>query len=382
MRLAARGAVRRMARHRYALAVVGFVAFATAAVAFGPRAFEAGFLLASQDDPVALSDHALSKSFDAAVATREIESALAAGDAELAASFLDLARDRGVVMPDHLIEQVTSANAASASALRAVGQFAHGFVVGEPDDMAGLVGTVAGDLFVFGDVRDAVREGVRFASGEKADELILGLACVGIAVTAGTYATLAAGTPARAGLSLMKAARKSGRIGTEMAEGLGRSLREVVDGPALRHAFASASLTRPAVAVRAAREAVKVEKAQGLVRFVGDVGRVQAKAGTRTALDGLKVSRTPRDMTRVARLAEAKGTQTRAILKLLGRGAIALTAALFDLALWLLWAAVTLFGLVSSLKATVERATARYLSGRRRRRARAERALAALAARG
>ena len=57
----------------------------------------------------------------------------------------------------------------------------------------GLAGTALGDLFVFGDIRDAVREGARLATGGAADELVLGLACAGLAITAGTYATLGAG---------------------------------------------------------------------------------------------------------------------------------------------------------------------------------------------
>ena len=61
-----------------------------------------------------------------------------------------------------------------------------------------------------------MREGSRLATGEKADELILGLAGVGLAITAGTYATLGAGTPARVGLSLAKVARKTGRMSADL----------------------------------------------------------------------------------------------------------------------------------------------------------------------
>ena len=103
--------------------------------------------------------------------------------------------------------------------------------------------------------------------------------------------------------------------------------------------------------MRAAREAVKVEKADGLVRLVSDVGRVQTKAGTQAALDGLKLAEGPREMSRIAALAEKKGSKTRAILKTLGRGAILLSVASFNLAAWVLGAILTLFGFVSSAKA-------------------------------
>jgi hypothetical protein len=360
-----------MTRVRIALPFVMALAFAGAGLALVPRALESGFLIASQDDPVALADHAVARAFDAATAAREIDAALAAGDADLARSFLELARDRNVSVDAERVAKVEAANAAAATATRSLESFARGFITGEPEDMSGLAGTAVGDLFVFGDIRDALREGSRLASGQEADELILGLACVGLAVTAGTYATIGAAAPVRAGITVVKAARKTGRIGGQLAGWIGRSLREVVDWTALHHAVRGASLTAPSAAVRAAREAVKVEKARDLTRLVGDVGRVQARAGTQAALDGLKLAEGPRDMSRIARLAAAKGGKTRAILKLAGRAAIVLTMGTFHLASWIFWAMLTGFGLLSSLKRTAERMTERHCARRRLRRARA-----------
>jgi hypothetical protein len=311
----------------------------------------------------------LDLSFDASVAGREMEAALAAGDADLAASFLALARDRNVAVDPGLAGRVEAAQAAAGSAGHAIGSFAQGLITGEPADMAGLAGTAVGDLVVFGDIRDALREGTRLATGQPTDELILGLACAGLAVTAGTYATAGVGAPVRLGLSLAKAARATGRMSAHLAQWVGRSLREVVDVGALGRAVGGATFTGPVIAVRAAREAVKVEKADGLVRLVSDVGRLQTKAGTQAALDGLKLAEGPREMSRIAVLAEKKGSKTRAILKTLGRGAILLSVASFNLAAWVLGAILTLFGFVSSAKAGVERVTFRHLARSKERRA-------------
>jgi hypothetical protein len=357
---------------RIAVPLALAVVFALAARAAVPRAFEAQFLLAAQDDPVALSDHAVAHSFDAAVAAREIDAALAAADPDLAMSFLALARERDLPVEPALADRVERANARMATAERSFGNFARGLVVGEAEDISGLAGTAVGDLFVLGDVRDALREGTRLAAGRDGDELVLGLACVGLAVTAGTYATVGAAAPARVGLTVVKAARKTGRLGGAMAAWINRSLREVIDWTALKRVINSASIAEPAAAMRGVRGAVKVEKAQELVRLVGDVGRVQARAGTRAALDGLKLAEGSRDMSRIARLAAAKGGKTRAILKLAGRGAIVLTMGTFNLATWLLWAIVTLLGFVSSLKRMTERITERYCVRRRRRLTRKE----------
>jgi len=341
------------------------IGYAVAALIIVPRGIEAESILALEDEPAKIVDYGLDRIVSPDVIRREIEAALAANDADLAKSFVDLAQDRGIVVDPPLAEKVMAAVADANSTTHMAETFARGFVTGEPDDVVGLAGTALGDFFVFGDVRDAVREGTRLASGEHADELVLGLACIGLAITAGTYASFGAATPARIGVSVAKAARKAGRMSAGITDWIGRSLREIIDWPTLSRALAGASLTEPALAVRAAREAVKVEKAGGLMQLVRNVGRVQDRAGTQAALDGLRIAENPREMARVAQLAEKQGSKTRATLKLLGRGAIALSLATFNLSLWILGAIVTLVGFVASCKGAVERMTWRYLQKRK-----------------
>ncbi len=321
-----------------AFAVFAAASFALAAFVFVRGGIAAQDRLALADDPVTISDQALDRAFNGEVADREICAALAAGDIDLARSFVALSADRGVSIDPALADQLTAQSSKHDSAANTAGRFVHGLWTGEPTDLASLAGTAFGDLFVFGDIRDAAREGTRYLTGQHYDPWILGLAGAGIAITAVTYATLGAGVPERVGLSLVKAARRSGRL-------------------------------NPVLAVRAVREAAKVEDGGGLVELAENACRVENKAGTQAALDSLAVAEEPQDMSRLARLAAAKGGKTRAIVKLLGRAAIVLTASAFDLALWLFWSALALLGFCSSCKAATERMTQRYLDRRKLRRA-------------
>ena len=84
-------------------------------------------------------------------------------------------------------------------------------------------------------------------------------------------------------------------------------------------------------------------------------------------------------MSRLARLAEAQGDKTLAIIKLLRRGAIVLPAITFGLgwwlfwlltwlfwfSMWLIWGAFAVIGVVSRCKASVERMTRRYIRWRK-----------------
>jgi len=205
---------------------------------------------------------------------------------------------------------------------------------------------------------------------------VLGLATAGLAVTAATYVSVGGVAPLRAGLTLVKDARKAGRLGEGLTEWAGRSARDMIDAPVLQHAVASGSVMRPGQTFSAIRAAFHAEKAGGFVRLAKDVGRVAEKAGTRGALDTLKIAEGPKDVARAAQLAESKGGQTRAILKVLGRGALLLAAGAFNLTLRVFGALLALFGFLSSIKATTERLTQSWLLRKKARRLRKQLAAA------
>ena len=354
------------------IAAAGMATSVAVGAALWPHARDAYALLAAQDDPAALAgaqlDFALRNK--PAVIPENIEAALAANDADLANSFVELAREKNIPLSDELSKRVSDAVADENSTSGFAKRFATGLVTGNADDFASLSGTVTGDLFVFGDIRDVVREGKHLAMGEDTDHLILGLATAGLAVTAATYVSVGGAAPVRAGLTLVKDARKVGRLGEGLTQWAGRSAREIVNTPMLQQAVVSGSVLRPGQTITAIKAAFRAEKAGALVRLAKDVGRVGEKAGTRAALDTLRISEGPKDVARAARLAESKGGQTRAILKLLGRGALLLAAGAFNLTLWVFGALLTLFGFLSSIKAFTERLTYAWLRRKKARRLR------------
>ena len=356
--------------------------------ALWPHAREATAILAAQDDPATLSDIHINSALrsNQALVAENIETALAEGDSDLANSFVELARDKGIAVSDELSKRVSDAVTDAGSASHFAKRFATGLVTGNADDVASLSGTVAGDLFVFGDIRDVVREGKHLATGEEVDRLVLGLATVGLAVTAATYVSIGGVGPVRAGLSMVKDARKVGRLGEGLTQWAGRSVR----APQRRHPAGMAS-SRGRLPPGAHRNCLGTFYAEGLAAEpVGHPdelrlllppqlqARVGEKAGTRGALDTLRIAQGPKDVARAARLAESKGGQTRAILKVLGRGALLLAAGTFNLTMWVFGALLALFGFLSSIKATTERATEAWLRRKKARRLRKQAAAACL----
>src|ERR1700744_2377832 len=115
--------VLRTARHPL-FALAGAVLFAVAAM----MAIRGGLNVrarAGETDPVKISDRALDRVFDREVAEREIRAALAAGDTDLAQSFVALADDRGVAIAPALKDDVAAAAARDATASNTAGRFVH-----------------------------------------------------------------------------------------------------------------------------------------------------------------------------------------------------------------------------------------------------------------
>lgn len=265
--------------------------------------------VAAEKDPAKLADLRL-RGFDAAAAAREIEAALQAGDAELAQSFVALADERAIELPKELLARVEQANSATAAAQRGIYNFAHGFVTGEPQDLSGFAGAATGDLLVFGDIRDLAREGSRWLRGLDNDPLIMGLAAAGLAVTGATYFTWGAAAPVRVGSTLVKVARRTGKLSAKLADDVMVLLK------ARRTSRVSAALT--------------------------DVAQIQRRAGTRVALESMRHADNVGDLTKASLLAEKKGRSTLAIFKTLGRGAIAVGAGALAIAGWVVGAASSL----------------------------------------
>lgn len=282
-----------------------------------PLGRESLALLMAPNDAARIADLRLDQQLTPDRITQEIEAALSQDDAELAASFLELADARGLPVSATLRAHTLAASSMAAQAARQAGAFGRGFVTGEAADLPSLAGVATGDLMVWGDIRDLGREAGHWLKGEEVDPLMVGLAGAGIGATAATYAAFGAPVTLRAGLSLMKAGRRTGALGIRLGNDLVRLMRSGKEA----RAFAS----------------------------VADLAKSGEKAGMRATLAGLRHADDAGDVARLRRLSEAKGGQTLAIVKTLGRGAIALGELATTLAFWVIAGALNLLGLVASL---------------------------------
>ncbi|WP_156312193.1 hypothetical protein [Methylobacterium platani] len=325
-------------RHRRvagALLLLAAAGIAASAPVLLPAADQAWRLRAAADDPAAIASLRLKGAADAARIDAGIDAAVEAGDDELGRSFLALADAQGVPVAPERRARV-EALAASAPR-RALGEAAAGFVSGEGAGLPGLAGAMAGDLVGYGDLRDLWREGGRLSRGEAYDPLLLGLAAAGLALTGATIVSLGTSVPVHAGTTTLKLAARTGRLSRPLAARLTRSAGAAIDREALGVAAAAAGR----LDLAALRQGAKGVLRPAAFREIGAVGeqsaRIQARLGTRGALQALSVAENADDLRRVARLSEGMGGRTRAVLALLGRGALVLGSGLLAIlqGIWL-----------------------------------------------
>ena len=117
-----------MNRSRIAWALAIMTVSGIALDALWPHARDAYAILAAQDDPVALSDIQLNSALrnSQTAISDNIEAALAANDAGLAGSFVDLAREKNIALPDELSQRVNDAIAEENSSSHFAKRFATG----------------------------------------------------------------------------------------------------------------------------------------------------------------------------------------------------------------------------------------------------------------
>src|ERR1700757_704498 len=100
-----------MKRRRISTALAGVAMTCALGAAVWPHARDAGLLLAAQDDPAALAETQVSSALrnNQKIVSDNIEQALAKGDADLAASFVELSRAKDIPVTDDLARKVADA---------------------------------------------------------------------------------------------------------------------------------------------------------------------------------------------------------------------------------------------------------------------------------
>lgn len=252
----------------------------------------------------------------------KILEALEKDDIEEADMYADIGRYMNYEIPADTQRRLEEAHSMSATVVRNTWEFGTGFVTGEGDSTAGLAGAVTSDLTVVGDVRDIASEGGKWLAGQEYNELVVGLSVVGIAATGLTVATGGGGIVVKAGVSIMKAAKRAGRLTKDFGEALLRMTRDAVNMPALREALRTTDLTDLARTQRVLTDYAKTVRGAELFPVLSRIGDMNKAVGPAETIRLMRYVKTTENLDDVAVMSARYGTKTRGIIELTGKASL------------------------------------------------------------
>ncbi len=158
-----------------------------------------------------------------------IKDAISKENYDEADEYYNLANDYNFTLLPSTLELISECNSTTDKALRDAKSFTNGFISGDADNGVALVGSMASDMTVVGDIRDITTEGGKLANGEDYDEFILSLGILGVAMSASQFLTAGSSTPAKVGTSILKIAKKSGKLSRKFIKVLKTSFSKIID---------------------------------------------------------------------------------------------------------------------------------------------------------
>lgn len=308
------------------------------AVAILPRAWDA-FQILVLDDTARMIEYRL-KSLSPDQYAAAIQEALSEEDVELALSLITLAKQRDVAVPPELLEELERQQGFWQTSARVSKDVWAGVSTGEANSMAGLSAAMVSDMAVIGDVRDLVNQAKLWPEH---DPVILALAGTGIVLTAATVTTMGGTAPARGGVSLIKVARKMGKLSKGLTTQISKISKGVINSKALRSfsdqvkSMNMSQLTSGRYRDElgeAARKIISRKKSAELVDAGGSIKNIGSNTSLRGALDALDKAGSVKELRRLEKVSSTLDDGFRGALKVLpdiGKSVYRLFSLLFSL---------------------------------------------------
>ncbi|MDQ7015927.1 MAG: hypothetical protein Q9N68_06065 [Gammaproteobacteria bacterium] len=261
---------------------------------------------------------------------QRVEQALLAEDLDLAQAYLNLTQDLKLPVAPKLQAAIAEQEGFFSSSYRNGKEFGKGFIFGEGDSNAALVGSISSDFTVMGDLRDLSIEVGHYLHDEEVDHLVASLSAISLALSAGTVLSLGSAAevtlPSKMALSLLKFAKKSRRISASFLLSLKKWGAKVVKlEPIFKHnaAMKGADHLSPKAWSElgtVVKRSVKLEKVETLLQ---PMRTIQKNSGNmNNSLKVMRYADSVEDLPRLSKLTQAFGDRSVAVLKIVGKGAL------------------------------------------------------------
>lgn len=231
--------------------------------------------------------------------------------------YADLAKFLHIKLEPRTQKEIDKNNTFEKVASRNLKEFTTGFINGKGDSSVGMAGSIASDMTVVGDIRDLSREGMKFSNNEKYDKVVLGVATIGIGLTASQLFSAGASTPLKVGASIVKVAKKSQKLSEGFLAVISSKLSKAVDMKMLKQIdFSSVSNIKKIQPI--INKSIKLEP---ISKLFSKINRVKKNTSTYDTISILKYVNNEKDLAKVVKLSSKYKKNTKGVLAILGKGA-------------------------------------------------------------
>ncbi len=249
---------------------------------------------------------------------KEITKAIDEGRFDEARMYIDIAKEHGYgLYYDQYQQQLHEQDTNGRRIKDNVGNFVNGFVSGKGSSGAGVAGAVTSDFTVVGDVRDLHTEYTHYQKNEPVDELVATLSGVGIGLTALAIGTAGSAAPAKAGVSLVKMAKKTRKLTAPFQKQLLRMASNVFDWNGFIKVAKSGKGMKSVV--YAAKKSYHPKAIEPLKKMSGQVSQIHKSSSVADTLHMMKYVESTKDLQHLSKVTKKYGKNTRGYLALLGK---------------------------------------------------------------
>lgn len=272
-------------------------------------------------DAPADTHHLMTTMIGAEKLDKEITQAISEGRFDEARMYIDIGKQHGYGLYYEKYQQQLLAEDTNSRRIKDnVGNFVNGFVSGKGSSGAGVAGAITSDFTVVGDVRDLHREYSHYKAKEPVDELVATLSGVGIGLTALAIGTVGTAAPAKAGVSMVKMAKKTRQLTPAFQKQLSGMAGNVFDWSGFIKATKSGKGMKNLI--RSAKKAYHPKAIKPLGKMAGQMSQIRKSSSVADTLKMMKYVDSTKDLRRLATVTKKHGKNTRGYLTLLGKGVL------------------------------------------------------------
>lgn len=224
--------------------------------------------------------------------------------------------------------------------------FTSGFIDGESSSMVEMSGSIASDLTLYGDFRDLKKEGTKYVDDKPYDAFILNISLVGIGLSASQLLSAGITTPLKVGASVIKVAKKSGKLTKPFTKVLSKKLSKTIDTKLLK-TLEFNSLFKLDKTTKTIAKSIDIKPVKSLFN---DVNLIKKNTSIVDTITLMKYVDTPRDLKAIGKISSTYKANTKGVMRVLGKGALRAGKSVIKFTTLLLWKLVgfifSLFGFI------------------------------------